>query len=576
MVRRFCELFPKCHLIQIVLGGVIQQNYPTNQGYLSNNPQGFGWFGGSNQFANQFPNNNNPATFPKAPAQQTPNLFLPNFVPPVYYPNNYPYPTFPNFNMFPFAPTFNNNPYSGGQYPGQQTQQGGHGQQPVYNGGPGNSANRPTNVDSINRPSNVGGAFSRPNNVGVSTNRPTNVDTSLNRPTITDGDLQQQLPAQFPASTPANIPDSGTSTEDKYLTDAFFDPNQQTVDREWTNDDEMKWQATTQVPYFENKVPGLECTLPASAVLGATTALKASNLLPLNVPAGKPILSCNATGLLQAQISIAGIIYDCDRSAVTISCPRLDEHYVTIDECHGETLECDVRMPENTRSVSCTNGTLISNQEIVCRTATLMSKKNILNCSFKNIHAIDNRAPLTPSRRPTTPRPVSSPITSRPPSISTSDIDDIHVRVDTENKADSLMNEVQQALQSVFPQDLLSLSQTKNYLPPQSSSNVQFSKELKSQMQGVFPHELFAMNSQVDNNNSIEYDEDKVSRLSETIDEIKNNKASISPIQRNEWSLNLNTKTGNSRTVTKTRQSVSVGGRLGEVETSSDRYIFSS
>lgn len=26
--------------------------------------------------------------------------------------------------------------------------------------------------------------------------------------------------------------------------------------RDWTNEDELRWQATTQAPYFENKVPG--------------------------------------------------------------------------------------------------------------------------------------------------------------------------------------------------------------------------------------------------------------------------------------------------------------------------------
>ena len=55
--------------------------------------------------------------------------------------------------------------------------------------------------------------------------------------------------------------------DDKFATDAFFGGSENTH-REWTDEDEMKWQATTKAPYFENKVPGLECTLPASAVLG--------------------------------------------------------------------------------------------------------------------------------------------------------------------------------------------------------------------------------------------------------------------------------------------------------------------
>lgn len=152
----------------------------------------------------------------------------------------------------------------------------------------------------------------------------------------------------------------------------------------------MKWQATTKAPYFENKVPGLECTLPASAVLEATTALKASSLLPLEVPIGKPILSCNATELLQAQIYLNGAIYDCDQSEITISCPRLDANNFVVDECHGHTLECDVDRRQTSRSVSCTNGTLVSNYPIVCKSATLMANKNILHCFYETVLKVDS------------------------------------------------------------------------------------------------------------------------------------------------------------------------------------------
>lgn len=168
-----------------------------------------------------------------------------------------------------------------------------------------------------------------------------------------------------------------------FLSNAFFSHQKSDkVSRKWSLDDEMRWQATTKAPYFENKVPGLECTLPASAVLEATTALRASSLLPLHVPIGKPVLSCNATELLQAQIYLNGIIYDCDDSEVTLSCPRLDANNLIVDECHGDILECDVRTRRNSRSVSCTNGTLISNYPIVCRSATLSEKKNVLNCFY--------------------------------------------------------------------------------------------------------------------------------------------------------------------------------------------------
>lgn len=161
----------------------------------------------------------------------------------------------------------------------------------------------------------------------------------------------------------------------------------------------MQWQATTKAPYFENKVPGLECTLPASAVLEATTALKASSLLPLHVPVGKPILSCNATELLQAQIYLNGIIYDCDDSEISLSCPRLDANNLIVDECHGDVLECDVRTRRNSRSVSCTNGTLISNYPIVCRSATLSENKNVLNCFYVSSSNGESPRPSTLFKR---------------------------------------------------------------------------------------------------------------------------------------------------------------------------------
>lgn len=167
----------------------------------------------------------------------------------------------------------------------------------------------------------------------------------------------------------------------------------------------MKWQATTKAPYFENKVPGLECTLPASAVLEATTALKASSLLPLDVPVGKPILSCNATELLQAQIYLNGITYDCDQSEITLSCPRLDANNLIVDDCHGDILECDVGERQKPKSISCTNGTLISNYPIVCKSATIMEKKNILNCFYSK----QREVPRSRSEFESVPQTTASP-----------------------------------------------------------------------------------------------------------------------------------------------------------------------
>lgn len=38
--------------------------------------------------------------------------------------------------------------------------------------------------------------------------------------------------------------------------------------RRWDEEEDRKWRATTQAPYFENKVPGEDKILPASAVIG--------------------------------------------------------------------------------------------------------------------------------------------------------------------------------------------------------------------------------------------------------------------------------------------------------------------
>lgn len=210
---------------------MIQQNYPNQQ------PQGFGWFGGENQQqgSNNNVNNRNSEQTPFPPAPATPSLFLPNFVPPVYYPNSYPYPNynFPNFNLYPFAPPYNPN------HPNGNVNSGGH-QSNGQNAG-GQVGENP-DVNTINRGPNPSQAITTTTQSSINVNEV----ESHNRLDGKDGDT--------------------------FLTNAFFgekDDGSQKVNREWTESDEMKWQATTKAPYFENKVPGLDhCTLPASAVLG--------------------------------------------------------------------------------------------------------------------------------------------------------------------------------------------------------------------------------------------------------------------------------------------------------------------
>lgn len=247
-----------------------------------NNLQGFGWFGGSNQYGNQFPNNNAPATFPK-----TPSLFLPNFVPPVYFPNNYPYP---NFNSFPFAPNFNNN--GNGQSYGQNNG-GGQNPPPPFNNNPEGQ------FGGQNHNQNTGGQHPQPSQVQphghnhgggqnsppLFNNNPEGQFGGQNNNQNTGGQHQQPSQVQPLPSNPnggQNVHNQLGAGEDKFLTNAFFGNNAEgtnKINRHWTPEDEARWQATTKAPYFENKVPGLECTLPASAVLGTKDNMK---MLTLN------------------------------------------------------------------------------------------------------------------------------------------------------------------------------------------------------------------------------------------------------------------------------------------------------
>ena len=286
--------------------------------------------------------------------------------------------------------------------------------------------------------------------------------------------------------------------------------------------------------------------------------------MPLQVPVGKPILSCNATGLLQAQISLDGVIYDCDRRAITTSCPRVDEYNVVVDDCLGETLECDVRVALGSGSVSCTNGTLISNHPIVCNSATLMEKKNVLNCSYKKTY--EENSPTLTTQSPshsvvrldlTTSRPVIRPQTSlSPPPIpfrgGNDNINDLNVRVSQDRNQPTLeslalTNEVKQAMRSVFPHELLSVASLKMYLPPKSSSG-QLPQELKNSLEGVFPHELFAVSHTEDSNiNEVRITDNQAQGLS--LQQVGNTDRSrqmeISQNLQSQWGLNLGRNTKN-------------------------------
>ena len=89
-------------------------------------------------------------------------------------------------------------------------------------------------------------------------------------------------------------------------------------------------------------------------------------VLPLNVPNGKPVLSCNATELLQTQINFNGTIYGCINKMITTN--------------SGRSLECDKKKDVST--IYCTNETLIIKEDIFCPDITYVNETNtkILNC----------------------------------------------------------------------------------------------------------------------------------------------------------------------------------------------------
>lgn len=155
-----------------------------------------------------------------------------------------------------------------------------------------------------------------------------------------------------------------------FLTNGLFSQmwKQQRVSKTvyWSDEQDREWRSTTNAPYFENKQPGSESVLPAAAVIGAATAFGVYSLLPLNVPSGKPILSCNATGLQQAQINFNGTTYGCLSKSVTMN--------------QGASLECDKKKDLST--IYCTNGTLIIREDIFCPEATFINETNsfVLNC----------------------------------------------------------------------------------------------------------------------------------------------------------------------------------------------------
>lgn len=264
------------------------------------------------------------------------------------------------------------------------------------------------------------------------------------------------------------------------------------------------------------KLLGLSCTLPAASIIGAKDVFSAVELLPLSVPFGKPILSCNATGLKQTDVKIKNKIYSCRDGVINVEC-RIGNN---VNNCPGNALMCDIR---SNKPITCTNGTLVSSRDIECATIQIGNPQSVLNCAFKD-EDIDVRfqsastTTKAPSVKDTTTRaPLIMPTrristTTLKPSNLEVDYDDQQT-LETSNRVDNenfLMPQVKNALQDIFPHDLLTKPSTrllppKNYLPPYES---QASRDLVTSMRGVFPMELLVVSKSKGN------DEDGISIVS--------------------------------------------------------------
>ncbi|XP_070496775.1 putative uncharacterized protein DDB_G0282133 [Chironomus tepperi] len=281
-----------------------------------------------------------------------------------------------------------------------------------------------------------------------------------------------------------------------FASNNLFENNDQ---RQWTNDDELKWLATTKVPYFDNKVPGLDCILPAAAVLGAKNAFKVSTLLPLDVPQGKHLLSCNATDLLQSRIKLDGMIYDCNNGDITLSCLT---HGGLIDECEGQTLQCD-NDNYNFEKVWCSNGTLISSSDIECRNALVEPHKSTLNCFYKHTRTSSIQTTTQPTVINVLPlEPLTTPDSTDVFETDNRNEDDFEygdIDQDSDTPED-LMPQVKNAMKNVFPHDLLTMPST-GYLPPKSSIQP-LNPSLRNHINTVFNTDMLA-SSRTENDNQV-------------------------------------------------------------------------
>ncbi|CAG9798087.1 unnamed protein product [Chironomus riparius] len=153
----------------------------------------------------------------------------------------------------------------------------------------------------------------------------------------------------------------------------------------WNQEKDRKWRESTRAPYFENKIPGNQEKIPASAIVGAAKAFGLVSLLPLNVPPGKPLMYCGNTDLIQSQIRInKEATYVCNNAKIEISCKKSFENQLD-HGCKNEVMQCDLQYGV-AGAIYCSQDTLFSKNHIFCDTTATVDRKDlnetmtIVNC----------------------------------------------------------------------------------------------------------------------------------------------------------------------------------------------------
>lgn len=172
----------------------------------------------------------------------------------------------------------------------------------------------------------------------------------------------------------------------------------------WDGNADRRWRATTRAPYFENKVPGEDKILPASAVLGkicldlkkikilclffklgAATAFGLESLLPLRVPANQPLMYCGNTNLNQTAIRMDyDDVFTCNKNENKFEIWSAN-NYRNIVTSMNRKMQCDLKSHEVNGKFYCKNGTLYIKQPMKCLSKILIKRRNeesyVLECA---------------------------------------------------------------------------------------------------------------------------------------------------------------------------------------------------